>query len=269
MDSIIYNGVDLSGANYGIVLEGHPVPAIMSPDVDVQEVAHGGGISQGKTYRPIVFGATVAVRGASPSDLRQKIEAMHTLFDVESDKTLVFDIAGWRHKRWNARLYRPSLDQVINDRTVRLTLAFICANPIAESTELLTENYTPTSNAFTFYVPDDVAATVGGNCFATPVYTIKATAGGTESTVKVKNVTRDEEIVYNVALADGHWLRINTALMSVQKSTDSGTTWTNVIGSCDTGPFPVLTAGVRNEMLLTGADNSTLEVEYRRRYLGG
>ena len=259
-----YNSVDLSGAGYDVEVEDVSIPSFPTPRIDIQSVPYGGGISQGKYYEPFQIAVQAVILGTSVADLQDNCQAVAAVFDVDADKSLVFDYYD-NTIRWMARLTDSSSAKVsIHARRFRWT--FTCPNPIAEDASATSEVATPDSDSYTFYVP--ASGNLGGNYEATPAYTIKAN-GACAASVKLKNVTRDEEIEYAAALINGDWLEIDTALWTVRKSTDSGTSWTNVIGNCTASPFPKLDDGAHNEMLLTNCDNSTITTSYRARYIGG
>jgi len=111
-------------------------------------------------------------------------------------------------------------------------------------------------------------AVVGGTTTAYPEITITAPAGGLAGPIAITNVTRDETLTYTGSLGNAHKLRVRTdySNQGVHKSTDGGTTWTDVIGSVDPGPFPALTAGVENSWSITGIDTATIDFNYRVRY---
>ena len=150
---------------------------------------------------------------------------------------------------------------MMGTRAARYRFVFVAANPIGESTTLNTENHVPTSDAYTFYLPDNAASVIGGNYPAVPVYTLTA-VGDNPALLKIKNVTRDEEIVYNPILLNTHVLEVDVENFTVQLD------GVDAIAGADSGPFPKLTNGVRNEMLLTNGDNTTLATTYRDRYIG-
>lgn len=266
-DTIVYNDIDLSGSTYGAELIVAPLPGIPQARLDTQDVPYGGGISQGEYYTPNRFVARMRIRGSSLLDLRKKLEAIGGVFDQSSDKTLIFDALGYEDRRWWARRTGVTDAQWINRRVMLATWEFEVADPIAESTMLYETDVSPDSDSYSFNIP--ASGTVPGSYKAYPTYIIKAT-GANAANIQIKNVTRDEELVYGLALPNTHWLKIETETMTVLKSTDSGSTWASVIGSTVSPfKFPLLTEGVQNSMLLTNLDNSTVEVDYRARFIGG
>jgi len=266
--SVIYDGVDLAGLEYGLRLTSLPSPFFAKPKLDVQPVAHGGGISQGVSYEPLIIEVEGIVVGDDGEDLRGKVEAISDVLNVDSDRTLVLNVSGWSDKRWWARLNRGGSPTLVGVRGARFRLEFIAADPIGESTVELSESYTPDSDSFTFYIPDDAGSVVGGNYKAVPVYTLTA-VGDNPAGLAVENVSRGQEITYLPQLLNTQKLKIDSKNFTVQKSTDGGSSWVDVISNCDSGAFPELTRGLRNQMLLTNGDNTTVAVDYRERYLGG
>lgn len=267
--TLIYDGEDLASAPYGAELITSNVPGTPTARIDVQEVPYGRGVSQGQYYLPLILTALMEITGTSNADVRDKLDRIAGVFDVDSDKTLVFDQLGYSDRRWLARRSNSSPARWLNARAVQVTWNFIAADPIAESTTLTTEDYNPANDAWTFYVPDTAGTVVGGNSVAYPIYLLKGT-GANAAPIKIENVTRDEEISWIWTLALNEWLRIDTTLYSVERSLNLGVSWTSVIANLDsTSKFPLLDEGVRNQFLLTDCDDTTLTVTYRARYLGG
>ena len=261
-----YDSVDLSGSTYSVEVLDAEIPPVPQPRIDVQPVPYGGGISQGEYFEPATIRVAVAVTGTSRENVNTKLRALAALFHTQSDKTLYFDFYNdyqWKGRRQSSQTRWQGTDMVEMD------WQFLLPDPIGESRLTITETYSPTNNAYTFYVPSTGGTVIGGNYTARPKITIKAT-GACAANIVLTNVSTTEAITYTVALANTHWLEIDSSLYSVRKSTDGGATFASAVGSItNTSVFPTLDDGVRNEFLLTNCDNSTVEVVYRTRIIGG
>ncbi|GAG03586.1 unnamed protein product, partial [marine sediment metagenome] len=255
-----FNGTSLGGSSYDVMTDvPWAAPGIPQPKVDVQPVPHGGGISQGVWKQPLVLPVTVTVNGTSMEDVRDKLDAIALVFNVTSDKKLFFENSPWQGRQWDARRTGVSRVEWLGRNCAKVVWEFTMPDATAESRELFEDDSAPSSDAYTFYVPTGGGAIVGGDAEAYPIFLIKAT--GNCATPQIKNVTTNKELIWATTLTNTQWLRVRTAttIESVERSTDNGVNWTSVIAS-ESGPFPRLQAGVRNEYLLTNCDNSTLEV---------
>ena len=106
--------------------------------------------------------------------------------------------------------------------------------------------------------PDTIVETVGGTAITKPVWTLTAGETLTDVTIKLENVTTDEELQWTGSLVDEDELEIDSQYWTVKKN---GTVDMNI-----TGEFPRLIAG-SNLIKVTGLSTTgTLNITYRDSY---
>ena len=103
-----------------------------------------------------------------------------------------------------------------------------------------------------------------------PVFTLTHSGGDSWTSVEIENLTTEEVLLWNyndvsASLVAGDVLEIDCELMTV-KSTRSGVEASELGAIYPGAQFPVLRAGVRNALQVSGADGATLAVSYRARY---
>lgn len=263
-----FDGTDMSGSTYGCVLERDAWEILAAPQVYVQSVAQAyGGVGRHGGFGSRNFSLPVVVIGTSRSDLLTKLDSIKTkLNPAQGEKQLKFDTFGDRY--WNAILSGPIKQEFLGLVAARLALEFIAPDSRAYSTTTRSSpDFSITTNPQTMTVesgPTVVAGTADADC----VWIIKNTSGGAVTSLTLNNTTKNEGVTWAGTLGNNEWLRITTSTGLVEKSTDSGANWTNVMGNI-TGSFvlPTLKAGVANSMTLTGIGTATVTLTYTARYL--
>jgi phage-related protein len=130
-------------------------------------------------------------------------------------------------------------------------ITFTCADPYGYNT-------TPTSNTTNINAdPKTLNETVGGSAYALPVWTLTAGDILAAVTIKLENLTTDEELCWTGSLAVTDTLVIDSYHWTVKKNgTDSMATVT--------GEFPRLSPGIVNSIKVTAfGTNGTLNIGYR------
>jgi len=268
-DSINFNGTDLGGTTYGLVVKNANLPPIPNPKMDVQGIPYGGGISQGQWYEPAVIVIQAEVVGTSMSNVQSRLSLIAAILNVTADKVIYFDC--WPGVQWRGRRSGASQPVWTGPNSCEVTWEITIPDPTAESRMEYTESdNAAAASPFTFYVPDGATEVIGGNYDSRPTFVVTGTGAGVTSVV-LTNETTSETLTYDAALANTHKLRINSAQYSVEKSTDGGTTYSSVISSVTAASdFPTLESGSRNEFTLTTVSgNVTIVTTYRERTLGG
>jgi len=101
----------------------------------------------------------------------------------------------------------------------------------------------------------------GGTGYINPVYTLTAGENLTDVTIKVENLTTDEEIQWTGSLAITEELEIDVATWIVKKEGVADM-------SSVTGQFPRLAPGIANSIKVTAfSTTGSLNITYRERYL--
>lgn len=250
-----------------------PVPLVAEPRVKTTDAPQRhGGFSQGGRSSVLHLVCRVAVIGSSSADLRTKLDNLvYLLRPEQGDKAIKFDFIADRY--WLGRLATPVAAPPIGDRSMVVDLDFVCADPLAYSTTLVTQETNVTASPQTVYVPDGSGETVDGTAPALPTLLFEHTGATGDSTtaIRVASVTSGQTIEVTKPLALGDQLRINCETELIEYSDDGGSTWTNVnsFRSNTYRRFPRLSPRVQNEWTVTvTGDNSTLDLTttYRARY---
>lgn len=268
--SFHYDGTDMSGSTYGLLVERSPWDILAAPSVDVQEVAQWfGGVSHFGGYGPRALPVEAVCIGTSRSNLLTKLDAIKYKLDpVYGEKTIKFDAFSDRY--WYGRLVAPIGMEFLGLDAARLKLSFVAPDSRAWSTSGRTSpDFTIASDPDDFTV--EAAAAVAGTARPECVWIVKAGASATQ--VILANTTTNESVTWNGSLSNGHWLRITTGLSGwsvapVEKSTDSGSSWASAMsGVTGSFVFPVLKPGAQNTVTVTGVSAGTLTLSYTPRYL--
>jgi predicted phage tail component-like protein len=194
----------------------------------------------------------VCIKGSSLSDLMSKVDNLKRVLMLGvTAEELILDILPSRYFNALCSGFAPKIDTTT---TMSGTLSFLCADPRAYAV-------TPTSSDFNIDAdPKTITETPGGSAYIQPVWTL--TAGGTLSsvTIKLENVTTDEELQWTGSLAATDTLEIDSEHWTVKKNgTDSMATVT--------GQFPRLSPGIANTITVTGfSTTGTLNISYRDTY---
>lgn len=266
--SMHYNGTDLSGSTYGLTVLADSFPLSAQPQVDVQGVAQWfGGVSRAPGFGPLTIPVKCVVTGSSASDLASKLDALKYLLNPRNgEKTLKFDYMSDRY--WYAVLANPGALSAHGVTWKEFDLVFVAGDCRAYSTTTRSSpDFTVTASPHSMTVESGPTA-VAGTAQADPVWIIKNTSGGTVTSLTLNNSTAGESVTWTGSLANGNWLKIDIARGVVEKSTDSGATYTNVMSGVS-GSFvlPSLTGGVANTVVLTGFSAATVTLTYTARYI--
>ena len=266
-NSIHYNGTDLSGASYGLTVEKGTVPVLSSPRRDVQSSGRGyGGAQVGTGFEPLTISINAQVIGSSESDLTDKLDALTYLLDPQNgEKSIRFD--DWKSGRYWKGVLASALDpQYQNPSSVKLQLQFVCVDARAYRTTDVSTDYTISATPQALTIP--ATGAVVGNAKPDPTWIIKNTSGGSVSSIVFANSTTGETVTLTATLANNNWLRITTGMGgTVEKSTDSGGSWTSAISYASLPLVPSLAPNVANSITVTGLSAGTLSLTYTPRYL--
>lgn len=288
MRALHYKGVDTSGESYGLAVRRLEVPRLSAPRLDVLERSvRDGAIVQAATLssKRIEIEAVVGVDDADEESLDGQLRAIEKLFDPRLGPGWLY-VRDLQKRTAAPRQYWAILDSPISEprytgNFAELTFSFLVPDGKSQSLQPDVESYALTAPTSQFFLPDDAGAVVGGNSSARPVWIVTNTDAAPMTEFTLRNVTfgalqsiGQTEPVFTwgtvVAgnLAQGDMLRIDTLLERVEKSTDSGASWTNELSKVGLGdPLPILVDGLRNEFEVGGFVTATLDVSYDREYL--
>jgi predicted phage tail component-like protein len=261
-NSFSFDGTDMAGASYSLTLQREAVPMIAPLDVASYNVPYAyGGYVYGTNVQPLSITCNCVITGTSISNLWTKIDAIKAKLYTNETKALIFDYLSTR--RYLARLTEFGAASFLGTTGAEFTLTFIAPMGIAEATSATTQTVTVDETPESFNVP--ASSVVAGTAYAHPVWTY--TAAGSVTSLTLANTTTSESVTWAGTLASGHMLRFDAERMIVEKSTDSGTSWTADMSGVNSGVFPTLQPAVANACTLTGATAGSLGISYRARYL--
>lgn len=260
-DSLRFDSYDLSGTSYGLKVLEDSFPLMAAPMIDTRQIAQGfGGVSRHDGYGSLSIPVPALIIGDSVSDLWSKMDAIKLLMDPNNgEKNLQFDFIPNRY--WKAILSSPLEMPGPGVTWKRVQMEFLASDPRAYSTsDRSTPDFTINST------PDQFTEAVAGTATADPIWIVKA--GASVTSVILENATTGESVTWTGTLSSGHWLKFNTVLGTIEKSTDSGANYTNVATGI-TGSFvlPKLRGGFTNTINVTGVSAGTLTLTYTARYI--
>ena len=245
-NSFKYNGTDLSTYGLSITSSNAHIISQIIPSIQLKDRAYNSGYQ--RPARPFNF--NIAVIGTGVSDVITKLDNIKKTMVTETSNQLILDVITTRY--FNAQL--ESFDGTFSAPTVwEGSVSFTCADPLGYST-------TETSSDFNIDAdPDTVIEAVGGTGLVNPVYTL--VAGGTLSTItlKVENVTTDEELQWTGSLVDEDEIEIDVKHWTVKKNDTESMTIS--------GEFPRLTHGANSIKVTAFGTTGTLNIKYRDTYL--
>ncbi len=257
--SFTVNGTYCGGDSYGVIVLGTEDPGFSGLKRSVHDIPgiHGaeleGGYLQGAKWT-----IPCLIQGDSESAVHTKLENLLYLLNSDLDLPLIFDSRPDVY--WLVSATEPSAATWSSAQQVlHLNLALTLADPVAFAVDATEspETIAGTPHAFT-------VATGNGGVSPHVEWVIAPTADLTSITLA--NATTGETCTYTKAIANGTYLKLDSALQEVFTSPD-GVNWTrNVPGS--SGDIPRLSPRVTNNLTLTGVPSGTITATFRERYAG-
>ncbi len=248
-NSIDFNGFDLS--DYGLVLtHGNPQDfQQLSDSQQIEDIAY----SFNPKHQPMVFRLDVDVIAATRATLDSYLDSIKAIIVTEIAARLEFDTIIDRY--WMAKLdafnggYRaPGYFSGV--------MIFRADDPLGyDNTEVSSDHAIDTD-------PKTVVETPGGTGYINPVYTLTAKENLGAITIKLENISTDEELQWTGTLTTNDELEIDVANWTVKK---------NDVDDMDIiGQFPRLAPNTANSIKVTALYSSVageLNITYRNRYL--
>lgn len=246
-NSLNYDANDLSVYNLVVTSSRANILEQLVPFVQLKYKGYGSGIMRS----PKNISITIAVTGISRANLDSNLDNIKKLIATETDSKLIFDILSTRY--YMARTEKFD-GQYISKLSFMGTIDFVCTDPLGYSTTLTNSNHNIDSD------PKTVTETTTGTGLIDPVYTLTAGENLTDVTIKLENLTTDEELQWTGSLANGEVLEIDVPNWIVRKEGSASM-------STITGQFPRLMPGA-NSIKVTGFSNTgSLDIDYRNTYL--
>ena len=257
---------DLGGASYGLVLLRGERVGLSGAQIDLGELpGFDGGYAMvnGSRLRQMVLPCLVS--GSSHSDALSKVESVVALLnpalgsqylklDSESDRAWLGKVGGEISKKPRGIA------------AFELSIPWVCEHAHAYSTSETVQSETVSSDPEAANVP--ASGVVAGSAYAYPVWVVKNTSGSDSDPLSLNNATTAETVSTSAGLANGAWARFDAARQIIEKSTDSGSSWSAWMTARGAyRAIPRLKPGVANSISLGGLSAGSLVCTYRARYL--
>ena len=230
--SIDFNSTDMSTHGLIVTTPGFNLVKQLVSHVQLQDK----GYAFTPMREPRRITVEFAVTGTSLANLDVNLDAVKRLLTLTVPKKLIFDSLPLRY-------YNAILESFKGEyRLATLfqgTLMFICPDPLGYKTTQ--DNHNHSINAS----PKTVDEPVGGTGYVTPVYTLTAKNTLTDATIKVENLTTEEELQWIGSLAIDGTLVIDVAKWLVSKGAVADM-------ASVTGRFPRLKPNATNQIKVTG-----------------
>ena len=262
---IYFDGVDLSGADYGVTVTSASVSRAAPRDIAHQDIPYfPGGISRVLGPQQRQISVTAVQVGDTPADFRAKHDRLIWLLSQAETKPLIIDLDDrWPDRYWPVLLdSAPAPDAVRQHRVARFTLGFAVPGAYGYSTTLTERTVTLSAD------PTSFTETPGGSVQASPVYEIENLDTYDVTEVTIANTTTGDSLTWTGTLTNGDILRVDTHTQLVEISTEGGSSWTASMSSLDSGhEWPRLAALAENTVEISGVPDGVLDMSYRNTYL--
>lgn len=240
--SINFNETDMSAYELIVTTPGFNLLRQLVSRVQLQD--------RGYAFRPMrqprVITADFSVTGTSLANLDVNLDAVKRLLTLTEPKKLIFDSLPLRY--YNAIL--ESFEGEYRLATLfQGILVFVCPDPLGYKTTESDHSHDINLSPKTINEP------VGGTGYVAPVLTLTATNTLTGATIKVKNLTTDEELQWIGDLAIDGTLVIDVAKWLVSKGAVASM-------ATVTGKFPRLKPNVTNQIKVTGLQTTKIAFPY-------
>jgi len=249
-NSFSFNGTDLSA--YGLKLLNVNLPDFSQESHRqlIQDISY----SFKPKRPPKVIQIDVVITGADRSTLEGYLDSIKSVIRTDAAYKLEIDFITDRY--WNAKL--DSITGAYNGPTFwGGMITFIADDSMAyDATETSSDHNIDAD-------PDTIQETPGGTGYINPVYTLTAGEALNDVTIKVENLSTEEELQWIGSLGNGEELEIDVATWIVKKKGVA-----SMSGLASTSKFPRLAPNQANSIKVTGfSTTGTLNIKYRDRYL--
>lgn len=254
--SITFNGHYLG--DQGLVIVSKDLPFVQTASsIQLQDKTYA--FESLRPSRDIAF--DIAVIGKAPlpplpvgdaQALKIQMDVIRSILRERYDCQLILDYLSDRY--WLARFNALS-GRLLSPSVYKGTLVFTCYDPLAYDINEVSHSFFINSD------PKTIGETAGGTETIRPVYTLTAGEDLVGATIKVKNVTTDEELTWEGDIDNGEELEIDAEHWVVKLE--------GIESMLDvSGQFPTLLPGQLNSIKVTGFGLlGTLEIQYRNRYV--
>jgi len=255
--SFSFNGTDLGGATYGVILEEPAYP--LTPLIQTRATsiaAQDGAVSSPSNYGTREISLACTVVAATTAALNTKLDALALILNEREEVQVIFD---WQSTRYYMMKLAGSVVTARSGGVARLSIRLSASDPFAHST-------TETTESKDLSVAQSWTLTATGTHEAAPVWTI--TAGAAATAIVLQNEPKDEKLGWTGTLASGDVLRISSSPRTLLVEHAAAANPTDFTASMQnvSGIWPMLYPG-ENAIALAGLAVGTLGVVYRARYL--
>lgn len=202
---------------------------------------------------PRLISVGVSIIGSTRAELDSNLNNIKKIIATEADGQLILDILSSRY--YMARLTRFD-GQYRAAILFEGSIDFICVDPLGYSTTLIERNHDINAS------PKTVVEAVTGTGFINPVYVLTAREDLGAITLKLENLTTDEELQWTGTLDTDDYLTVDVANWIVRKGV-------TVSMATVTGQFPRLKPG-NNSLKVTALYSAVagdLDITYRNTFL--
>jgi len=246
--SLTFNSIDLG--DYDLIVTSSGINSFHQVGEYAQLQTKGYSFKPKRSPRLIALDCQVT--GTSRSNLDDNLDNIRLALVESQVKQLILDTI-------TGRYFNAILESFDGDyKSAGLfdgKLSFVCPDPLGHSTTETDSDFNIDSD------PDTIIETTEGTGDISPVFTLKAGEDLTDVTIKVENLTSEEELQWTGSLANTEELEINVPLWIAYKE---GTASMSSV----TGQFPHLIANAANSIKVTAFSNTgTLNIKYRNTYL--
>ena len=246
-NSFSFDGTDLSAYELIVTSSAANMLRQLASFVQLKDRGYSSGIKR----PPKSISLDINVTGSSRADLDSNLDNIKRIIATETDSQLILDIISGRY--YMARL----TDFDGRYRTAFMfegSIEFICVDPVGYSTTLTESNHTIDAD------PKTVTETTTGTGKINPVYVLTAGEALGEITIKLENVTTNEELQWTGTLTTNDELEIDVANWIVKKNDTASM-------SGVTGQFPRLQPGANSIKVTALASSGEMDIIYRNTFL--
>jgi len=256
MSKMFFDGYDTN------VIVNDVDPELSGPyQVDYHEIAYkNGGIALGKFKNARNIIVTGTIHGNTHENLIENIDSLNNILNVDEPKQLRFD-KRWSNRYWNAIPNGHVTINELRNLAVQFEITFLAPDPFAYSLDETEEQYNITDDPDSFIVESpDGTEIINIGCL------VITTAPEDIDHLIIKNDETNTEIEYTGTLKENDMLNVDSEKNIIEKSTDGGSTWINVMN--DVGKIDWLTVkpNINNTFIVEGANELIVDIKYRGKY---
>lgn len=258
-----FNDVDFSGADYDLIITRSPYALSPSSTIPTMSSPYNPGSYGGDRYpNGREFGVGVLVSGSSASDLKSNLDNIMLVLNEAAPKKLEFGVQSDRY--WMAQLSGGSEVRYVGNNEAEFDLHFFCPDPHAFADSATNVSDTAAASPHTTTVTS--ASHITGSAATRPIITLNPS--NSPADITIENDLTGETATYGTSYTTGasNRIRLHCGLFRWQTSTDSGSTWSDAMGS-SSGTFFELLPGQDNDIIITGPTGGDIDIDFTNRYL--